>query len=163
MYVWWMILGINCSRSLPEFELGAGSSPRRMASSRPVATSRPSNVQTLCTAKPSTTTVTRINMVTPRLMVAAAARLRPPFPWCLACSGVSKSRAHKGCVGVGALGCKHSWSEGDVSGSRVSWTWQVEAEKKRPERKVRETRPVLVAMLAAAPIISLASPRTLAA
>jgi hypothetical protein len=77
--------------------------------------------------------------------------------------GVSRSCARKREVGVGALGCKHSWSGGDVSGSRVSWTWQVEAEKKRRERKVRETRPVLVAMLAAAPIISLASPRTLTA
>ena len=70
MYVWWMILGINWGRSLIVPEFGAGSSPRRMASSRPVATRRPSNVQTLCTAKPSTRTVTRMNMVTPLRMVA---------------------------------------------------------------------------------------------
>jgi hypothetical protein len=72
-----MILGINWGRSFMVPEFGAGSSPRRMASSRPVATRRPNKVQTLCTAKPRTTTVTRMNMVTPLRMVIAC--LRPPI------------------------------------------------------------------------------------
>lgn len=67
-------MGISCGRSLMVPEFGAGSSPRRMASSRPVATRRPSRVQTLCTAKPRTTTVTRMKMVTPRFMATVLQR-----------------------------------------------------------------------------------------
>ena len=70
MYVWWMILGINWGAWLIALEFGAGSSPRRMASSRPVATRRPSRVQTLWTAKPRTTAVTSRKMVTPLRIVA---------------------------------------------------------------------------------------------
>ena len=66
-----MILGINCGRSFIVPEFGAGSSPRRIMSSRPLATRSPNSVHTLCTAKPSTRTVTSMNMVTPLRIVAA--------------------------------------------------------------------------------------------
>src|SRR5690242_18117060 len=152
MYVWWMILGINCARSLTALELGAGSSPRKMASSRPVATNSPSNVQTLCTAKPSTTTVTRRNMVTPLLMVAdgtaTAAALKPPF-LCLSVSrGCQESRAPWRDVGGRGTGVKHSCGEGTLGVLSRGLGGSRQRESGR-ERKMRETRPVLVAVLTA--------------
>jgi hypothetical protein len=75
-------------------EFGAGSSPRRMASSRPEAIRRPSSVHTLCTAKPRTTMVTSKNMVTPLRMAAGV--VLSPFPRGTLCTdgsaGEEKSR-----------------------------------------------------------------------
>lgn len=64
-----------------------------MASSRPVATKRPSSVHTLCTAKPRTTTVTRMNMVTPFFIVAVGLLFLAGSQEGCRCDGRSRARA----------------------------------------------------------------------
>ena len=114
-----------------------------MASSRPVATSSPSNVQTLCTAKPSTTTVTSMNMVTPLLMVAVAVvlwglRRVDLLLLFLVRYYLAQVRVEmpEGSAGFRALGAAEV-----TSGSCVVKTRRVETEKKRRERReARKTR-----------------------